>query len=241
MCTVITFVGLSRRWPVLVAAIRDEATHREWLHPASHWSNYPNLLGGLDISGGGTWLAVDPKAYTAAFLINRQEVSTTRRQSRGQLPLWILASNPKLHPQDLAPFDGFILGRADSKGISIWEWDTHNLVHRRLQKGLYGMCFQGIGVQHPRLQRHIPRFAAASLPNPQLGEPSLQSWGNWLNLLAGDETPPEDNSALLWSRKINGVPWSSQSASCIAIGHNALRFDFSSSPACPDSWVPIAG
>jgi len=234
-------VGLSRRWPVLIAAIRDEATHREWLPPAAHWISYPSLLGGLDISGGGTWLAVDSKACTAAFLINRQELSTTRRQSRGQLPLWILASSLELNPQDLDPFDGFILGRADSKGLSVWEWDTHNLVHRRLHKGVYGMCFQGIEVPHPRLQRHVPRFAATHLPNPQNGESSSQAWGNWLNLLAGDKTTPDDHAALLWSRTINGVPWASQSASCVAIGHHELRFDFSSDPACPDSWVPIAG
>ena len=226
---------------MLIAAIRDEAVHREWLPPDAHWTSYPGLLGGLDISGGGTWLAVDPKACTAAFLINRQESGIAPRQSRGQLPLQALVSSPQWKSEDLDTFDGFILGRADSSGISVWEWDTHNLVRRELPKGLHGMCFRGFGVTHPRLQRHVPRFATAPLPSPRHGEPSLQSWGNWLNLLAGDETPPEDQAALLWTRTVNGVPWSSQSASCIAIGHNALRFDFSSDPACPDSWVTIIG
>ena len=241
MCTVITAIGLSSQWPILIAAVRDEATNRAWASPARHWPEYPDLLGGLDLVGGGTWLAVDQKACTAAFLVNRQgtKSSIVPRQSRGILPLQVLSSDSQWHAKDLAPFDGFILGKADSSGISIWEWDTHSLAHQKLSKGVSGICFRGVGAEHPRLQRHVPRFAAAPLPNPQCKEASSQAWGSWLHLFTDDETSPKDEATLLWTRIVNGCIWSSQSASCIAIGHNAIRFDFSDAPDCIDSWIPI--
>jgi uncharacterized protein with NRDE domain len=55
MCTFILLLRPGTRWPVLVAANRDEMLDRIWAPPAAHWPDQPGIVGGLDRLAGGTW------------------------------------------------------------------------------------------------------------------------------------------------------------------------------------------
>lgn len=44
-------------WPVFIAANRDE-THARPSAPAAPWPDHPELIAGLDLQGGGTWLGL---------------------------------------------------------------------------------------------------------------------------------------------------------------------------------------
>ncbi|MFD0591268.1 NRDE family protein [Catellatospora coxensis] len=70
MCTVAVSFEPSSPVPLLVLAVRDELLMRPWEPPAEHWPRHPGLLGGIDLVAGGTWLAVDPAARRAAFVLN---------------------------------------------------------------------------------------------------------------------------------------------------------------------------
>jgi uncharacterized protein with NRDE domain len=59
MCTVLLRFRPGRRWPLLVAAVRDEFLERPWDPPAAHWPR-PTIIGGRDRTAGGTWLAARP-------------------------------------------------------------------------------------------------------------------------------------------------------------------------------------
>lgn len=241
MCTIIAAIGLSTQWPVLLASVRDEALERPWLPPAAHWpGQHPHLVGGLDLQSGGTWLAFDPQRHRASFLVNRQERAAGTPRSRGELPLMALQ-----HPErtweagNLRAYSGFILGQADAHGLVLHQWDTRTLQSVRLGKGVHGLCYRGIGEPHPRLTRHLPRFSAAPLPRPQAGDTPAQAWGLWLQLLAGDGQYHQQSDALLWRREVDGRPWASQSAACLALADGRSRLDFSSAPLDPTSWQPL--
>ena len=44
-------------WPLVLAGNRDEL-HARPAAPLAHWQDAPEVLGGRDLEGGGTWLGV---------------------------------------------------------------------------------------------------------------------------------------------------------------------------------------
>ncbi|KAA6172970.1 NRDE family protein [Pseudomonas marginalis] len=241
VCTVIAAVGLSAQWPVLLATVRDESVERRWQPPAAHWpEHHPQLIGGLDMQSGGTWLALNTLQHRASFLVNRVERAAGETRSRGDLPLLAL-QEPERHMNAncLRPYNGFILGLADVNGLVLHQWDTQSLHSVRLDKGLHGLCYRGIGEDHPRLARHLPRFATSSLPQPITTACSAQAWGQWLQLLADNGQYSSDADALMWRRNVEGDLWASQSATCLALGVGQSRLDFSATPLDPTSWSKL--
>lgn len=245
MCTVIAAIDVVEGWPLLIAAMRDEAVGRRWRPPRRHWlDRWPQVVGGKDIVGGGTWFAVNPKTGSVAFVVNRRERTEIRsRRSRGELPLLALGSagdlEAALNSVGLQQFDGFLLGHGTAAGLTIWDWDTRVLRQHRLTVGFHGMCYRGVAADHPRLRRFVPRFATVLPPCPSPGLPSERAWGAWLNLLAGDGLEPQDPVAIRWRRNVDGVPWTSQSAACVAIGPAGLRFDFTATPEDATAWTTV--
>nr|WP_282098894.1 NRDE family protein [Thauera aromatica] len=237
VCTIIAAVGLSPQWPVLLATVRDESVERPWQSPAAHWSeNHPHVIGGLDLRSGGTWLALDTNQHRASFLVNRPELATGKTRSRGDLPL-IALQMPERYwdTESLHQYNGFILGQADASGLTLHQWDTQTLRSVRLDKGIHGLCYRGIDQDHPRLARHLPRFADSPLPRPEEESPA-QAWAQWLHLLAGDGQYSSAADALMWRRNVGDSLWASQSAACLALGVQRSRLDFSSSPLDATSW-----
>lgn len=243
MCTIIAAVGLSAQWPVLLATVRDESVERPWQAPAAHWpERHPQVIGGLDLQSGGTWLALDTHQHRASFLVNRQERVAGSARSRGELPLRALQM-PALRwdVDSLRQYNGFILGQADAHGLVLHQWDTRTLRSVRLGKGVHGLCYRGIGEDHPRLARHLPRFAASTLPHPDATATPADAWGAWLHLLAGDGQYSSAADALLWRRDVDGQLWASQSAACLALGAGQSRLDFNDSPLQAAAWHTLAG
>lgn len=238
MCTIIAAVGLSRRWPVLLASVRDESVDRPWMAPALHWPDrHPDVIGGLDLQSGGTWLALDRRQHRASFLVNRPERIRSETRSRGELPLMALDAPKQYWSIDrFRQYNGFILGQADATGLLLHQWDTRTLSTHRLGTGVHGLCYRGIGEDHPRLERHLPLFAAKPLPQPAANTASAQAWGQWLQLLAGDGQYRSDADALIWRREVEGRVWASQSTACIALGLRQSRLDFNASPLNPACW-----
>lgn len=73
----------SRLW---VAANRDEHVARAWRPPALLATD-PPVLGGLDLEGGGSWLAVNLQAGFVVGVTNARLGARAGRRSRGQLVL----------------------------------------------------------------------------------------------------------------------------------------------------------
>ena len=84
MCLIVVGVGATPRYPLLVAANRDEQ-HARPAAPAAWWPEPPRLLGGRDLQAGGAWLAVDRRGRFAAVTNIRDPDRRQGLRSRGSL------------------------------------------------------------------------------------------------------------------------------------------------------------
>ena len=88
MCTVVLLRRPQAPWPLLLAANRDELRSRPWRPPARHWPDRPDVVGGLDVQAGGTWLGVNDEGLVAAVLNRVGSLGPAfGKRSRGELVL----------------------------------------------------------------------------------------------------------------------------------------------------------
>lgn len=85
MCLILLAHEAHGRFPLVVAANRDEFYARPTL-PAAWWADAPDVLGGRDLRGGGSWLGVTRSGRWAA-VTNFREPAVERpgARSRGEL------------------------------------------------------------------------------------------------------------------------------------------------------------
>jgi hypothetical protein len=182
-------------------------------------------MGGRDRQAGGTWLAVDPTRRAVAALLNagrREEPADgVPRPTRGTLALDIL-THPE-PPAELDRYDRFHLLRADLRGGELWSWDGEALTHVALPAGDRIIVNAGLDAPGSPLVAHFaPRLAA--LPSAPAA---------WLDLLAGDGLDPGDERALIVAKEIEGRAYGSTSASLVALSPDAVRYEFTGTPAAP--------
>jgi uncharacterized protein with NRDE domain len=85
MCLILFAAGVHSRFPLIVAANRDEAYDRR-AAPAAVWEDHPNVYGGRDLERGGTWLGIARNGRFAAITNYRQGVRTDdAARTRGEL------------------------------------------------------------------------------------------------------------------------------------------------------------
>jgi hypothetical protein len=259
MCTAIVSVGPGPA--VLLAGIRDEFVARTWEPPARHWPEHQGLIGGRDLTAGGTWLAVSPEPRRAACVLNGRgtPAPASSRRSRGVLPLQAAAEG-KLAQARLTDFDPFHLLVTEPGRAAMTSWDGQNLDERELGLGLHMIVNSGLssdlladGAPAPgdhtapgrerelaRLAWFLPRLRAAARPVPRPGEPIEQAWGDWLPLLNGAGLPAQDPRALIVRHDFgDGRVWGTTSISLVALSPGELRYDFTSRPGDPSAWRPV--
>ncbi|MGQ9427169.1 NRDE family protein [Gilvimarinus sp. F26214L] len=141
--------------PVVVAANRDERYDRP-SRPAGFWPDHPELLAGMDLEAGGTWLGITRNGRFAAvtnFRAGQRRAGTFR--SRGELTREFLVggASPADYARDVvrrgADYQGFnlLLGNMDELVY------CENLNHRweRLQPGIYGLSNHLLDTPWPKV------------------------------------------------------------------------------------------
>lgn len=88
MCTLVLLRRPDHDWPLIVGANRDEMVDRPSRAPGRHWPDRPEILGGLDVLSGGSWLAMNDHGLVAAVLNRRGSLGPAAgKRSRGELVL----------------------------------------------------------------------------------------------------------------------------------------------------------
>ena len=84
MCTVFIYRNKKSKWPLLLAANRDEFFKRKFIAPSTHWKKSPEIFAGKDLSKGGSWLGVNRNGLCVTVL-NRdsRELKSKQLKSRG--------------------------------------------------------------------------------------------------------------------------------------------------------------
>jgi len=191
MCTIVILNRPGHDWPVLIAANRDERLDRPWKKPGAHWPDRPEVVAGLDVLAGGSWLGINATGVVAAAL-NRQGTlgPAEGKRSRGELVLDALDHSDAadaaetlgaIDPRAFRPFNLVI---ADNR-------DAFLLCHRNgaggaaitvepLSEGLSMVtALERDDPRSPRIRTYRPRFLAAPVPDPDRGD-----WTAWEGLLA---------------------------------------------------------
>ncbi len=256
MCTVVISIEPSSAVPVLLAGVRDEFAQRAWLPPGRHWPSHPELVGGLDVLAGGTWLAVDPGRRRVAAILNAfgRHVDGAHRLSRGELPL-LAAAGGALSCVPLPRYDPFHLVYADLDTVTVSTWDGEHLVEQKLESGLHIVINTGVeglggaagappGAEQDmaaRLAHFRPKLLAAPRPQPADGGTAESAWGPWLPLIDGDGLDRADPRALVLRRDFaeRGV-WGTSSISLVALRPQGVRYDFAGNPGDPGDYRPVA-
>ncbi|SDG48347.1 NRDE family protein [Roseospirillum parvum] len=190
MCTVVLLVRPGHDWPLLLAGNRDEMADRPWRAPARHWPDRPHVVGGLDVSGGGSWLALND-AGVVATVLNRAGTlgPAVGKRTRGELVLEALehaeaaAAAEALADLDPDAFRPFNLVVADAVGAFLVTHRAASVEVTAVPPGLHLLTAHELNDSDadPRIARHLPRFRAAPAPRPG---PDPADWGAWPVLLA---------------------------------------------------------
>lgn len=192
MCLVAFAIGASDRWPLVIAANRDEFLARPTL-PLSRWQtpSGQDIISGRDLRAGGTWMGITPGGRIA-FLTNvRQASPEAAPRSRGELVTrWLEGAGDaasfvaELERADGggAAFGGFNVVLGDLQ-TGAWTWvtnksvllsDPSTLYAQALPPGLYGLSNAGLDTPWPKTLE-LKRVLAAALKNGAAGSEALQA------------------------------------------------------------------
>ncbi|MFV3075204.1 NRDE family protein [Niveispirillum fermenti] len=188
MCTVVILRRPGHEWPLLLAGNRDEMLARPWKPPARHWPDRPEVLAGLDETGGGSWLGINDHGVVATVL-NREHTLGPQagKRSRGELVLDALdhadaeaAADALGHLDGRAyrPFNLLVADNRDAFWLSL-PADGGRIRTHRVPDGLSVIASTDLNDTHnPRTRFFRPLFQAAAIPDPDKDD-----WRAWQELL----------------------------------------------------------
>lgn len=145
MCTLAVAFQADRRWPLVVAANRDERLGR----PAQDWdlrsgSSGARIAAPLDLQAGGTWIGVAPTGLFAGVTnFHASETPDPKRRSRGELVGLALAhadavaARQALGALEASRYNPFHLLVADAAHAFLWRWDGESAGFDVLGPGLH--------------------------------------------------------------------------------------------------------
>jgi uncharacterized protein with NRDE domain len=173
MCLIAFAIGVSKRWPLLVAANRDEFLDRPTL-PLARWTSDAGteIFSGRDIRAGGTWMGLTASGRIAMLTNVRGPASLTGDRSRGELVTGWLESDSDaagfVAQIDGPAYGGFNLVLGDFT-TSAWHWLSNKpgpgLESRALKPGVYGLSNGALDTPWPKtlgLKKALHSALAAS-------------------------------------------------------------------------------
>ena len=141
---------------LILAANRDEFYARPSA-PLDTWDDQPDIIGGRDLTAGGTWLAVGRDGRFATVTNIRDPGQPVSDRSRGELPVRFLerdiSAEEYVHEvaQRSDEYAGFNLLLGDRQ--SLWHLNARSRKPHRLPPGVYGVSNADLNTPWPKLLR----------------------------------------------------------------------------------------
>lgn len=195
MCTLALYFRMVDRYPVIVAANRDEHYDRPSAPPVL-WSTEPSILAGKDLLAGGTWLGVNEHGLLVGILNRRANSEAdpfSRTRSRGLLCLDLLKlkSAADAHAfviRHTEPYQPFTIVFVDQNEA----WIAYNVQRRiqthRLEEGLHVYSSAAeLSVRSEKIDRAHVQFARV-FEELQSNCNDKSVWVRSLRTVLGDHT-----------------------------------------------------
>lgn len=199
MCSLIILFRPTDDWPLILAANRDELASRPWRPPGRHWRERAQVVAGMDLLSGGSWMGLNDQGV-AACILNRVGTlgPADGKRSRGELVLEALdhatagEAAAALAHLEASSYRSFNLIVGDEEEV-FW---LRNLGGRSdrievipVPPGFSMITAHDLNDESsPRIARFLPAFREALPPDPD-GE----DWSAWEALQAAGN--PEDPAA----------------------------------------------
>jgi uncharacterized protein with NRDE domain len=164
MCLLLAACEQHRDFRLIVAANRDEFYARPAL-PADFWPDNDMILGGRDLQGSGTWLAVNKRGAFAAITNVRTSMSVAAPRSRG-----LIISDYLTSPSTAGQFVSELNERrAEYQGFNVFASDAESAAwcsnytgeYKTLTPGVYGLSNHLLDTPWPKVNRIKADFKAA--------------------------------------------------------------------------------
>jgi uncharacterized protein with NRDE domain len=167
MCLILFSLHDHPRYPLIIAANRDES-YRRPTTALGFWPDAPDIAAGRDQQAGGTWLGITRQGRWAA-LTNFRQAGSYRQgtPSRGQLVADFLRgdSSPQAYMEQIEPnahaFNGFNLLVGDPG--SVYYLSNREDRGRRVAGGIHGLSNHLLDTPWPKVE--LGKQTLHSLPD----------------------------------------------------------------------------
>lgn len=231
MCLIVVAWRVSADYPLVVAANRDEYFARRTM-PAAFWADAPQVLGGRDMQGGGTWMGIT-RTQRFAALTNVREPGQIidGAPSRGGLVSDFLTGRrrPNTYLRDVARqgknYNGFNLLVADRTGL--YHCSNRGTPPEELPPGIYGVSNHRLDTPWPKLESAKAAFARALPALPDIN-PAFELLAD--DSIAPDAELPDTGVGPEWERILSAIfvkapDYGTRSSTVIAVrADNSVRF-----------------
>lgn len=218
------------KYPLLLIANRDE-WHRRPTRPLQFREDAPDVLGGMDLQAGGSWLELSTRGRLAA-VTNVRVAAPPAARSRGELVSAFSAGFESL-PQfaaarlrqagEYGPFNLLLVEPRQARFLS----NRPQPQQRPLAAGVYGLSNGGFDENWPKLRRLREQFSDV------LQQPEPTDAG-WFELLAdrqpaADAELPDTGIGLQAERRLSaifiaGEDYGTRSSSVVLWSADGWRF-----------------
>lgn len=205
MCLILFALGVSERYPLVLAANRDEY-HDRPAAAAGYWPPENAVLGGRDLSAGGSWLAASRNGRLAAVTNHRNGTGRKGARSRGHLVSGFVEGNLEAaaHLDALAPV------RSEYGGFNLLLWQrdglrytsNHGAGDQTVEPGVHGLSNDALDTPWPKVIVGTRRLTAL------LRRDTRDPADELLALLhdraeAPDDALPNTGVTLEWERRLS--------------------------------------
>lgn len=246
MCLIAIATQTHPRYPLIIAANRDEFYHRP-TSPLAFWQDHPEVLAGRDLEQNGTWLGMTKTGRLAAITNYREPASINPgAPSRGHLVSNFLISEES--PEDYLTairdsgknFNGFNLVVGDL--THLWWYSNRNNRISEITPGFHAISNHLLDTPWPKIRktlsglRNICRLKREILPEDIFG------------MLADTSRPPdnelpETGVGLEWERILSSIFVSSEiygtRSSAVILGNSSGRITFAERTFNPRADFPV--
>lgn len=213
MCLVTLAIDQNRRFPLVIAANRDEFFKRPtarlaWWTPES---GGPAILSGRDLEAGGTWMGLTAEGRLALVTnVRDPQRNEAGAPSRGRIvPEWLAARDRTDRfwmRSALSGYNGFNLIAFDFRRGECF-WATNNGEHPlRLERGVHGLSNAGLDTPWPKVRALKSRVADALDSAESVDAMAMQLFDALADRSeAPDEALPETGVPLDWERRLSAA------------------------------------
>lgn len=160
MCLILLAAQAHPRFPLIVAANRDEAYTRPSA-AAAFWQEHPCVFAGQDLEHGGTWLGLSTEGRFAAVTNYRQGSPHARAaRSRGELTRDFLTgdASPETYLHQIetrgpVAYNGFSLICGSLQ--ELWFYSNRGADAERISPGVHGLSNHLLDEPWPKVARGI--------------------------------------------------------------------------------------